>query len=211
MKISISGVRKNLILLYIHYMLFFAWIGLMVLIFWFSNIPADESTEQSLTIGKFICSLVVNGFDEMSASAQIDQAKLIDHAVRKSAHFCEFAALGALTFNSAYLIFNSLKVRKRVNLRKGYLLIFSILWCILYAATDEVHQLFVEGRYGSPLDVLLDTAGSVTAMLIIILIKKNIDKRREKAIAKENKNSSNSTLFSSKEDTSHKPFQDQPL
>ncbi len=162
--------KQNKKLHAISYILIALWITLMGVIIWFSDQPDYVSQEQSLTVGKWLCNIVVHGYESMNQTTQIEYAKMLDHFVRKSAHFCEFAALGALTFNSAYLIFNSLKVRKRVTLRKGYLLIFSILWCILYAATDEVHQLFVEGRYGSPADVLLDTAGSLTAILIIILV-----------------------------------------
>src|SRR3954471_22515799 len=34
-----------------------------------------------------------------------------------------------------------------------------------YAATDEFHQTFVTGRHGSPVDVLIDSAGVALAML----------------------------------------------
>ena len=34
---------------------------------------------------------------------------------------------------------------------------------ILYAASDEWHQSFVEGRHGTPTDVLIDTAGVLLA------------------------------------------------
>ena len=34
-----------------------------------------------------------------------------------------------------------------------------------YAATDELHQLFVHGRHGSPVDWLIDTAGATLAMV----------------------------------------------
>ena len=34
---------------------------------------------------------------------------------------------------------------------------------IAYAATDEYHQTFVHGRHGTPVDVLIDTAGIAAA------------------------------------------------
>ena len=34
----------------------------------------------------------------------------------------------------------------------------------LYAVTDEVHQLFVEGRHGAPLDVAIDTVGALAGV-----------------------------------------------
>ena len=39
--------------------------------------------------------------------------------------------------------------------------------CVAYAVSDEVHQTFIEGRHGSPVDVAIDTAGvAVTVALI---------------------------------------------
>lgn len=37
---------------------------------------------------------------------------------------------------------------------------------IAYAASDEFHQSFVEGRHGTPVDVLIDTAGVAVAMAL---------------------------------------------
>ena len=34
-----------------------------------------------------------------------------------------------------------------------------------YAASDELHQTFVGGRHGTPVDWLIDTAGALTAAL----------------------------------------------
>jgi VanZ family protein len=37
---------------------------------------------------------------------------------------------------------------------------------LAYAATDELHQTFVEGRHGTPVDVLIDSLGIAVAMLL---------------------------------------------
>jgi VanZ family protein len=37
---------------------------------------------------------------------------------------------------------------------------------IAYAASDEFHQSFVEGRHGSPVDVAIDAAGVAVAFLL---------------------------------------------
>ena len=37
---------------------------------------------------------------------------------------------------------------------------------IAYAISDEYHQSFVEGRHGSPIDVLIDTAGVAIAIAV---------------------------------------------
>jgi VanZ family protein len=42
-----------------------------------------------------------------------------------------------------------------------------VLLCAMVATVDEVHQHFVPSRTGSPYDVLLDTTGSIVAMLLL--------------------------------------------
>jgi VanZ family protein len=42
----------------------------------------------------------------------------------------------------------------------------AILITLLYAATDEYHQTFVDGRHGSPIDVLIDAAGIAIAVAL---------------------------------------------
>ena len=68
---------------------------------------------------------------------------LWDTVFRKLAHVAEYAILGALVYRAAA----SVPV--------------AILLSSAYAATDEIHQAFVAGRHGSPLDWLIDTAGVV--------------------------------------------------
>jgi VanZ family protein len=43
---------------------------------------------------------------------------------------------------------------------------------ILYAISDEVHQSFVQGRHGSPVDVAIDTLGIGLAVLGWILFER---------------------------------------
>ena len=38
---------------------------------------------------------------------------------------------------------------------------------VAYAVSDEIHQTFIEGRHGSPVDVLIDTAGVAAAVTFI--------------------------------------------
>ena len=64
-----------------------------------------------------------------------------DLVLRKIAHAAEYAMLGALL--------------ARATGRTG--LAFAI--GTLYAVSDEIHQSFVPGRMGSPLDVAIDAAG----------------------------------------------------
>jgi VanZ family protein len=42
----------------------------------------------------------------------------------------------------------------------------ALLITVAFAISDEWHQSFVEGRHGSPVDVLIDTAGAGAAALV---------------------------------------------
>ena len=72
-----------------------------------------------------------------------------DTLLRKSAHLTEYAILGALL----------LRAFRRPSL--------SLALGIAYAASDELHQHFVRGRHGSPLDVLLDSVGVTVGVLLL--------------------------------------------
>ena len=75
---------------------------------------------------------------------------------RKIAHFTEYALLTALWWRA---------LRTRLIPQKALTLAVAI--AVAYAVTDELHQLAVEGRHGTPVDVLIDAAGAATAATLI--------------------------------------------
>lgn len=147
---------------FFHALVIFLWIALMLLICWFSDQPDTVSSQQSMQIGKLICSILVNGYDALSEVTQNQYVEMIDHFVRKTAHFCEYAVLGILTLES----FRVMKIGKLQG--------FAWLWCIFYAATDEYHQLFIPGRYGMVKDVVLDSLGALTGILLCIWVRERL-------------------------------------
>lgn len=56
-------------------------------------------------------------------------------------------------------------------------LIKSFLSTILYACSDEFHQLFIPGRAGQIRDVCIDSTGALIMILIIYFIFKRKDKK----------------------------------
>ena len=70
-----------------------------------------------------------------------------DTILRKLAHLAEYAILGALLARA---------------LRRPAL---ALALAALYAVSDEVHQTFVDGRVGAPLDVGIDTLGAFVGVL----------------------------------------------
>jgi VanZ family protein len=71
-----------------------------------------------------------------------------DLVLRKLAHAAEFAVLGALLV--------------RATGRAGPALALGVL----YAVGDEVHQSFVPGRLGSPVDVAIDAVGVAVGVAV---------------------------------------------
>ena len=76
-------------------------------------------------------------------------------------HFLEFAVL-AFLLSLAFAAIRSSRVHSRAAL-------LAVAVAVLYAASDEVHQLFVPGRQGDAVDFLLDSAGAVLGGAVAFL------------------------------------------
>ena len=48
--------------------------------------------------------------------------------------------------------------------------IFSFLFSVLYASSDEFHQTFVPGRDGNIVDVLIDSSGALVGILVSCIV-----------------------------------------
>jgi VanZ family protein len=91
----------------------------------------------------------------LSAQTSLDSGLgVIDDIGRKLVHFGEYALL-------CFLWWRPLK--EVTNARRAALLAFVL--ASAYAITDEVHQTFVDGRHGTPVDWLIDSAGAAVAAL----------------------------------------------
>ncbi|MBR3146165.1 MAG: VanZ family protein [Bacilli bacterium] len=76
--------------------------------------------------------------------------------VRKTAHFTLYFLLGL-----AFISF-----LKEFDLNNKKLLLYTIIFVFIYACSDEIHQLFIKGRSGEVLDVLIDTLGGTLSSII---------------------------------------------
>jgi VanZ family protein len=85
-----------------------------------------------------------------SAQPSLDSGLgLVDLIGRKLIHFAEYALLCFLWWRALATV---------TSPRRAALLAFLITSG--YAVTDEFHQSFVDGRHGSPVDWLIDSAGA---------------------------------------------------
>lgn len=133
----------------------------MSLIFYFSSRTADESSAQS-------------GFFVELFRRLLPSSAVTDFIVRKAAHFLEFTGLSLLFSLALYNQTGSLKTP------------FAIAFTSIYAATDEIHQIFVAGRACRISDWGIDTAGAVLGAALFIVIIKIICIARTKPIDRNN-------------------------
>jgi VanZ family protein len=94
---------------------------------------------------------------------------LYHHYLRKSGHFIGYG-LVAFTFLRAWL--HTLDLRGSGSLLSWRLqsTLLAIVSTAIVASCDEYHQTFIRSRTGSPLDVLLDTAGACALCLLVWLL-----------------------------------------
>jgi len=85
-----------------------------------------------------------------------------NYVVRKSAHFTEYALLGALLFR-AFRAGDAVRWRFRWAL---YSFMSSASWALL----DELHQTFTRTRGGSIWDSLLDSSGALFMLIAIWIV-----------------------------------------
>lgn len=132
----------------INWILLIMW---MTVIFTMSNQPANISDSQSEGVIRILSSIGIN--------ANGIFGDLANFIVRKCAHFSEYMILAILFFNVVRLYFNMKEI-----------IISTIAFVFIYACSDEIHQLFVPGRESAFRDVLIDTLGGTTSVLIRVLL-----------------------------------------
>lgn len=144
-------------------------IAMMILIFFFSHMDADSSDVQSDGVAYFIVSAVNSVFDLYESEEElIAVADSINHIIRKIAHFTEYMILAMLLIFGLYVN----------GSRKKRMYAIATVITAIYACTDEFHQLFIPGRYGSIIDVLIDSAGGVFGCIIVAMVCRLVNNRR---------------------------------
>ena len=146
------------------------WMGV---IFMFSAQVSDESKSSSNKVTSAVVNTVIS-IKKENISEEKRQKIIEDKTfiVRKSAHFTEYFILGLILI---------LYLQTKEKLAPKYI-ILAIIFCVLYATSDEIHQLFVDGRSCKIMDILIDTCGSSLAILGFTSIYKlttNLKKQKE--------------------------------
>ena len=135
-----------------------------IVIFSFSAVPAKASTKQSKGLTYNVIKLL-NG-NKLNEKELEKLTKKVNPIVRKVAHFSIYMILAIFT----YIFIEELNIKsksEKERLRKNIL--YTCIFCIIYAIFDEIHQIYVPGRTGKVIDVVIDTLGSCMGISILLL------------------------------------------
>lgn len=131
-------------------------LGTFFMIFGFSNQDAEESGGLSSGIAEFVLKQI--HYDEAENKEQV--LERTEKVIRKIAHFSIYTLVGFLlmAFVSTY------------NIKENTRIIISLCIGVAYATSDEIHQLFIQGRSGQMTDVILDSMGVFLGIVLILTI-----------------------------------------
>lgn len=136
------------------------WMSTMFL---FSN---QQGTASSGTSRK-VSEIVVNIINIKKQYTDLEKEEIIQQVepiIRKLAHYTLYAIGGILIANCVYQFVNNEK----------YLILVSTTIGIIYAISDEIHQLIIPGRSGNVKDVIIDSIGILTGIVLFLLAKEII-------------------------------------
>lgn len=134
-------------------------IACMIVIFLFSSDNAGRSSSKSGKVTETAVEVFVRDYDDLSKSKQASIMDKAEHIVRKLAHYSIYTSLGFCA--SMTVGRRKIKSRKTLGI---------IGFCFIYACSDELHQHFVPGRSCMFTDVLIDTGGALTGLLLSLAV-----------------------------------------
>ena len=135
------------------------WMGV---IFAFSCQNGEESSSMSEKLLMFLCGI-------FHYSPPPDIKHILTVIIRKGAHMTEFGILALLWLGT---------LRSRVN-KAAWTFPAAFAGSSLYAATDELHQLFVSERAGQVTDWMIDSSGAFVYLCIVWLMIRAIENSKK--------------------------------
>lgn len=129
----------------------------MTMIFYFSHQPPESSNKLS----KNVTEIIVENVETVIPNKEL-RIERFNRIVRKNAHFFIYLVLGVLVIHA---------LRKSGVSSTYYGLCLAFLFCVLYAVSDELHQLFVAGRGAQVEDVFIDSAGAFVGIFLYLVIR----------------------------------------
>lgn len=135
----------------------------LIVIFSFSSQNGVKSTNTSDIVTSMVVNVTTNVTNKELSREEVKK-KVEDSTfyIRKTAHFTEYLILGVL-------VLNFLSTYGKINKR---MLIIALIFCYLYAVSDEIHQIFMPGRTAKVLDTFIDGAGAFLGIMLFNFFQK---------------------------------------
>ncbi|MBO1304871.1 VanZ family protein [Enterococcus sp. 669A] len=150
---------------------------MMIVLFISSSMTYEQQSQVSL-IDRLLSGEPFKGalssisFSYAGSKVSIDAlgyAKFVEFFIRKGAHFGTYFVLGG-----SFFLGLQPKLKQKLPFLAGFFAWFSATG---YAAMDEFHQMLTGGRTPLFQDVMLDSAGALTACLLVILYTRVVKRR----------------------------------
>ena len=133
---------------------------MLLVIFIFSGMSSDDSNSRSKTIVRNSISIVNKVFDLDLTDEKINNiVTKYNYPFRKFCHFFEYFILSILIILSLRL----------ANISVNKSIIITIVFCLIFSISDEIHQMFVSERSPLITDCVIDTFGSILFCIIYYL------------------------------------------
>ena len=139
---------------------------------------SSESNKSSHKIAETVVKKTVKNYNSLPKTEQQKKIRAANTKIRSLAHFAEFIPLGALVL---LLALNLLFCDRRRRLLFVSVCV-ALIFCVLCALFDEVHQLFIKGRSFEVKDILTDSLGSLVGIILVgvIFAASSISRQRKK-------------------------------
>ena len=139
--------------------------GTFYIIFGFSSQDGEESGGISSRVTEFILEKS-NTYKNIEENRQDEIFERTEKIIRKIAHFSIYALVGFLLTG----LVSTFKLKEKNRI------LISLILGVLYATSDEIHQLFSPGRSAQITDVYIDTLGILVGIFVILLFIKIFEK-----------------------------------
>ena len=160
-KIIEENMKINLLRIVLLILLF----GTFYIIFGFSSQDGEESGGISSRVTEFILEKS-NTYKNIEENRQDEIFERTEKIIRKIAHLSIYALVGSLLMG----LVSTFKLKEKTRI------LISLILGVLYAASDEIHQLFSPGRSAQITDVYIDTLGVLVGIFVILLFIKVFEK-----------------------------------
>lgn len=150
---------------------------MMCAIFTFSSQNGTRSSSLSYSIA-WALAQVISALQGASSTISVsDLADALEFPIRKLAHVTEYAILAGLV-SACTLNLQEVKQKRNIWNYPTYTSI-AIAICVIYAATDELHQTIIPGRCGQAIDVVVDSIGIIIGAVIVATCHRYFKEKRQ--------------------------------